>query len=152
MAMTAGPGGHRTATETAGGRADPRARRAMIQRTLGVAGLVAIALIHHADASSKYAAADARYIFWLYAALILGCAVGVGLLILRDTRPVWTIAALLAAAPFVSYAINRTIGLPRATDDIGNWLEPLGVASLIVEALVFALSVVQIKRLGRNEA
>ncbi len=152
MAMTAGPGGRRTTTETAGGRGDPRARRAMTQRTLGVAGLVAIALIHYADASSKYAAADARYIFWLYAALIFGCALGAGLLILRDTRPVWTVAALLAATPSVSYAINRTIGLPRATDDIGNWLEPLGVASLIVEALVFALSVVRIKRLGRNGA
>jgi hypothetical protein len=50
-------------------------------------------------------------------------------------------AALLAAGPFVSDAINRTIGLPRATDDIGNGLEPLGVASLVVEALVVALSV-----------
>jgi hypothetical protein len=86
--------------------------------------------------------ADARYIFWLYVALILGCAIGAGLLLLRNTRPVWAFAALLAAGPFVSYTINRTIGLLRATDDIGNWLEPLGVASLIVEALVFVLAVV----------
>jgi hypothetical protein len=55
---------------------------------VGVVGLIAIALIHYADAHSTYAAADARYIFWLYVALILGCAIGAGVLVLRNTRPV----------------------------------------------------------------
>jgi hypothetical protein len=32
--------------------------------------------------------------------------------------------------------INRTVGMPNATEDVGNWLEPLGLASLFVEALV----------------
>ncbi len=116
------------------------------QRAVAAVGLIAIALIHYADASSKYAAADARYIFWLYVVLILGCAIGVGLLILRNTRLVWAAAALLVAGPFVSYVINRTIGLPRATDDIGNWLEPLGVVSVVVEVLLFILAIVQMRR------
>ncbi len=134
---------------TTGTRADQLsspARRDVPLRALAAVGLVVIALIHYADASSKYAAADARYIFWLYVALILGCALGVGLLILRNTRLVWAAVALLAGAPFVSYVINRTTGLPRATDDVGNWLEPLGVTSLIVEALLFILAIVQMRR------
>ncbi len=133
-------------TETRAARLSSLPQRDVPQRALAAVGLIAIALIHYADASSKYAAADARYIFWLYVALILGCAIGVGLLILRNTRLVWAAAALLAAAPFVSYVINRTTGLPRATDDVGNWLEPLGVASLIVEVLLFILAMVQIRR------
>ena len=34
------------------------------------------------------------------------------------------------------YIVNRTVGLPGATGDIGNWTEPLGLASLVVEGLV----------------
>jgi hypothetical protein len=30
--------------------------------------------------------------------------------------------------------------LPNATGDIGNWLEPLGLASLVVEGLVVAVA------------
>jgi len=133
-------------TETRAARLSSLPQRDVPQRALAAVGLIVIALIHYADASSKYAAADARYIFWLYVALILGCAIGVGLLILRNTRLVWAFAALLAAGPFVSYVINRTVGLPRATDDIGNWLEPLGVVSVIVEILLFILAIVQIRR------
>jgi hypothetical protein len=48
-------------------------------------------------------------------------------------------AAGLAAAVFAGYVINRTVGLPNATDDIGNWVEPLGLASLVVEGLVVAV-------------
>ncbi len=150
MATATERGGQGTITGASADRGDPGTRRDVAQRALGVAGLIAIAIIHYADAHSKYAAADARYIFWLYVALILGCAIGVGLLILRDTRAAWAFAALLAAGPFVSYAVNRTIGLPRATDDIGNWLEPLGVASLVVEALVFVLAVVQMRRVAKD--
>ncbi len=147
MATTAEPR-ERATTSVSEDRRGP-ARQDVVQRALGAAGLVAIALIHAADAPSKYAAADARYIFWLYAALILGCAVDVGLLVLRNTRLMWAFAALLAAVPFVSYVISRSVGLPRATDDIGNWLEPLGVASLVVEALLFAFAIVQARRARR---
>jgi len=34
---------------------------------------------------------------------------------------------------------SRTVGLPAATGDIGNWLEPVGLASLFVEATVVLL-------------
>jgi hypothetical protein len=37
--------------------------------------------------------------------------------------------------------VTRTVGLPDATGDIGHWLEPLGLASLFVEAGLVAVSV-----------
>jgi len=150
MTLTEKPRGRAMTTDTGRDRRGLHTPQDSPQRALGAVGLVVIALIHYADASSKYAAADARYIFWLYVALILGCALGAGLLLLRNTRAVWAFVALLAAGPFVSYVINRANGLPRATDDVGNWLEPLGVASLIVEVLLFALAVAQIRRMRRG--
>lgn len=42
----------------------------------------------------------------------------------------------LALGILVAFVVTRTVGLPGAMDDIGNWLEPLGLLSLVVEAFV----------------
>jgi hypothetical protein len=36
--------------------------------------------------------------------------------------------------------LSRTTGLPSATGDIGNWTEPLGLASLFVEGAVVVIA------------
>ncbi|MDT5324506.1 MAG: hypothetical protein QOF25_1658 [Mycobacterium sp.] len=41
----------------------------------------------------------------------------------------------------LGYVLSRGPGLPNYTDDIRNWAEPLGVASLAVETALLALSV-----------
>jgi hypothetical protein len=46
----------------------------------------------------------------------------------------------IAALTFAGYAVNRTWGMPGAMDDVGNWLEPLGLASLFVEGAVALLA------------
>ena len=152
MAMAPGTDAQRTTTGRTDNRTAVSTQENIAARAVGVISLIVIALIHANDAGSKYAAADARYVFWLYIALILGCAVGAGMLILRNLQAVWAFTALLGAAPFVSYVISRTTGLPRATDDIGNWGEPLGVAGLIVEVLIVALSLMQLSRMRREHA
>ena len=40
----------------------------------------------------------------------------------------------------IGFILSRTIGLPSATDDIGNWKEGLGLASMFVETGVVLLS------------
>ena len=46
--------------------------------------------------------------------------------------------ALVAAGAFVGYVVSRTIGLPGlGVDDA--WFEPLGVLSLVAEALFVGL-------------
>ena len=42
-------------------------------------------------------------------------------------------------AVIVFFVLDRTVGLPNATADIGNWVEPLGLASLVVEGFVVAI-------------
>ena len=39
----------------------------------------------------------------------------------------------------VGFVFSRTVGLPGGADDIGNWTEPLGLASLFVEGSLVAL-------------
>ena len=59
-----------------------------------------------------------------------------GALLHHPDRRAFTAAALVALLPLVGYVLSRTTGLPGADDDIGNWTEPLGLASLWVEGAV----------------
>jgi hypothetical protein len=104
-----------------------------------VFGLVGIALIHFLDLFSKLD--ETRYLAVAYVGLIAACLVlGARLIRGGSSRPL-VLAAALAAATAGAYALSRTVGLPQATDDVGNWREPLGLASLFVEGLVVALCV-----------
>ena len=101
-------------------------------------GLGGIAVIHAVDAVGKWS--ETRYLFWMYMALIVA-AVVIAAGVLFSHSPRWLLAAAaLAASVFAGYVINRTVGLPSATDDIGNWTEPLGLASLLVEGFVIAVA------------
>ncbi|MFL5335581.1 MAG: hypothetical protein ACJ8H8_20975 [Geminicoccaceae bacterium] len=103
-------------------------------------GLAAIGVIHLLDSVGKYN--ETRYLFWMYVALIVG-SIGVAGLVLFTRTRIWLLAAAgLAASALVGYVLSRTTGLPNATDDVGNWTEPLGLASLFVEAGVVAVSLV----------
>jgi hypothetical protein len=76
----------------------------------------------------------------LYVLLIVGCiATGAALVGGGDGRA-WAAAASLAATTIVAYVLSRTVGLPQVADDIGNWGEPLGIASMFVEGAVVALA------------
>jgi hypothetical protein len=58
----------------------------------------------------------------------------------RNRLGTWLVAAAVGAGPMLGYVLTRGPGLPDATDDRGNWGEPLGVASLVVEAILVLLS------------
>lgn len=109
-----------------------------ILRTTTALGLIAIALVHFLDLFSKLR--ETPYLGIAYIALIAGCLTVATQLVTRPHPSAWRTAATLAAAAILAYATSRSIGLPQATGDIGNWEEPLGLASLFVEALVVLLS------------
>ena len=111
----------------------------LLLRAVGIIGLLGIGLIHFLDAFGKFK--ETPYLGWLYLGLIAGCLVGSALLFRPDARPGWSVALVLSAATFTGYVLSRTTGLQAATGDIGNWTEPLGLASLFVEGLVVAASV-----------
>jgi len=109
-----------------------------IARACAVVGLAAVALIHLLDTPGKFD--ETPYMGWMFVALIVGCvAAGAALVHGSDPRA-WAAAVLLGVAPLAGYILTRTTGLPQAMDDIGNWTEPLGLASLFVEGSLAALA------------
>lgn len=55
-------------------------------------------------------------------------------------RAEWLLAAGVALGPLLGYALSRGPGLPDYSDDKGNWTEPLGVTSVLVEAALLFLA------------
>ncbi len=109
-------------------------------RLLAAGGLVAIAVVHLLDLPGKWD--ETPYLGVLYiigpimtsllAAALIGASRG---------RVGWLLGGAIAAATAVGYCLSRTTGLPHADDDIGNWAEPLGIASLIAEGAVMLVAV-----------
>ena len=58
----------------------------------------------------------------------------------RNSRLGWMIAGGVALATLIGFSLTRTVGLPQSKDDIGNWLEPMGLAALFIEACVVMLA------------
>ena len=109
-----------------------------VRRAVAVVGLAGVALIHLLDAHDTFAAAP--YKGWLYVLLIVGSLAAAVALLRRSDPRAWVAAGLLSAGAFVAFVASRTVGLPQGADDVGNWWEPLGLASLFVEGLLVTLS------------
>ena len=109
-----------------------------ITRTLAIVGLAGVALIHLLDAPGKFT--ETPYLGWMYVGLIAACLLVAGALVRTSDRRAWAAAAALPASAIVGYVLTRTTGLPQAMGDVGNWSEPLGIASLFVEGSLVALS------------
>jgi hypothetical protein len=107
-------------------------------RAVTAIGLAGIGLIHLLDAIGKYN--ETRYLFWMYVALIAASIATAGVVLFTHSRVAFLAAAGLAASAALGYVLSRTTGLPAATGDIGNWTEPLGLASLFVEGAVVAVA------------
>jgi hypothetical protein len=112
--------------------------RDVAARATVAVGLAAIGVIHLLDSIGKYG--ETRYLFWMYIALIVGCLLVAGAVLFTRWRGAFLAAAGLAAATAIGYVLSRTTGLPQANGDIGNWTEPLGLASLFVEGAVVAVA------------
>ena len=102
---------------------------------IGVATALALAAIHLIEMPEDYE--EMPYLgvlFGIGGALLL--ATVVGLVRHSWSRLAWATGALVAAGMFVGYVISRTVGLPGM--EIEPWGEPLGVLSLVLEAVFVA--------------
>jgi hypothetical protein len=112
--------------------------RDIAARAVTATGLAGIALIHLLDSIGKYS--ETRYLFWMYVALMVASVVTAAAVLFTRQRIAFLAAAGLAASAAIGYILSRSTGLPNATGDIGNWTEPLGLASLFVEGAVVAVA------------
>ena len=118
--------------------ADVRAVRDGIARTLAVVGLAGMALIHLLDLPDTITGTP--YIGWMYIGLIISALALGGILVYASDARAWKATAALGLSVILGYTLSRTTGLPGSTDDIGNWGQSLGIASLFVEGSLIALS------------
>lgn len=109
-----------------------------VARATAVIGLGGVALIHLLELQTKLD--EVPYLGIGYAMLIVASVIAGGLLVARNSRSGWLLGGGAALATLVGFTLTRTVGLPQSTDDIGNWLEPMGLASLFVEGVVVAAS------------
>jgi hypothetical protein len=112
----------------------------------GIALILVVGLIHLINSPEDLE--EGSYTGVLYLANFLGAlAAAVG--IYRGRRWGWALGFLIAAGAFVAYVISRTAGLPGLPVET-EWLEPLGVLSLIVEALFMGTVLAGIFRLAKD--
>ena len=109
-------------------------------RIAAVVAIVATGLIHLVTARDAFG--DATYKGLLFVANGVGALVAaVGVYRERDWG--WLLGALLAGGAALGYVLSRTVGLPGLPAEPDAWFEPLGVASLVAEAvflIVFAVT------------
>ena len=110
-------------------------------RIVAVVAIVATGLIHLATARDSFG--EATYKGLLFVANGVGALVAaVGVYSDRGDWG-WLLGALVAGGAFLGYVISRTVGLPGLPAEPDAWFEPLGVASLVAEAVfltVFAVT------------
>jgi hypothetical protein len=109
-----------------------------VTRSAAVIGLAGIALIHLLELQGKLA--EVPYLGVGYIGLIIGSIIAGALLVHGNSRLGWLLAGGAALATLIGFSLTRTVGLPQSSDDIGNWLEPMGLASIFIEGIVVALA------------
>ena len=120
---------HRPVMSGAAGSSTLYARQIAVGLALAVT-----AAIHVLDLPGKIE--EVPYLAVAYVFLIVASFV-IMERIFRVGKPLDYVAAIgLGLAILLAFVVNRTVGMPGATDDIGNWLEPLGLLSLVVESFV----------------
>jgi hypothetical protein len=126
---------------------DPfRATTAFVARFAGAALALTVAGIHIADQGGFPGSKTPDYVgvgyYLLEGVSVLTAAALLLPLAARLSAAAWTTAAIfVSAGPLLGYVLSRGPGLPDYDDDLGNWTEPLGVVSLVVESALLALSV-----------
>ena len=62
-----------------------------------------------------------------------------------------TLAGLVCGTAITCYAATRLVAFPMLADDVGNWLEPMGVVSVLSEGIVVGVAG-RLWASGRNAA
>lgn len=79
---------------------------------------------------------EARYMGLLFIVLTSACVLLGATLISTDPPVVYLAAAVTCGVAMLGYVLTRSVAFPMLGDEVGNWFEPLGVVSMLAEAVV----------------
>ena len=133
----------------------PRTARAEVgARTAAALLSLTVAWIHVQDQGGFPGDKTPHYVaigyYLLEAAGVLCAVLMFAGLKARLFRVDWLLAAGVALGPLLGYVLSRGPGLPDYGDDKGNWTEPLGLVSLVVEGALLILAIVCARAAGRT--
>jgi hypothetical protein len=84
---------------------------------------------------------EAPYMGVLFIVLTAACAALAAAVLVRDSRAVYALAVLTCGLAVIGYVATRLVAFPMLSEDVGNWLEPLGVVSIVAEAVAVAAAI-----------
>lgn len=96
---------------------------------LGIGLILATGLIHFVEAPEAFE--QAVYKGALFLANGIAAIFAAATIWRRNSNFGWTLGAIVALGSIIGYAASRTVGLPGTP--VMEWLEPIGIASLVVE-------------------
>lgn len=76
------------------------------------------------------------FLLFISAALLVQVMV-----LIHDTPRVYVASLVLCVLAIAAYVATRLVAFPLLADEVGNWLEPWGVVSVLAEAVVAGVSV-----------
>lgn len=124
---------------------------AWIVQLIGAVGCLAVTVIHVMDQGGLPGSKTPEYVQIGYYILEIAGILAAMLLLLNWAKTGWFLSLGVAAGPIIGYVLSRGPGLPDYTDDIGNWTEPLGVISLVVEGVLFIIAMSCLLAIRRSD-
>jgi hypothetical protein len=88
---------------------------------------------------------EAPYMGVLFVVLTAACAFLALAALVRGGRAVYLLTVLTCGLAVLGYAATRLVAFPMLADDVGNWLEPLGVVSIVSVSIAVAAAVVALR-------
>lgn len=95
---------------------------------------------------------EVPYLGALFVALTVTTLIGAAVLAVYDSRVVWLAMGAVCLAAVAGYLWSRGVGLPGASDDIGDWMDPLGIAAITSETIVAITAAFVLMRAGGASA
>jgi len=89
---------------------------------------------------------EAPYMGVGFVLFTVACLAVAAAVVVRDSAMVYRAAGAICASGIAAYAATRLVAFPLLSDDVGNWLEPLGVVSVLAEAVVVLAAIRALSR------
>ncbi|MGH3783531.1 MAG: hypothetical protein ACRDRO_23650 [Pseudonocardiaceae bacterium] len=105
-----------------------------------LAPAAAVAAVSHIPVIAQHLD-EAPYMGVLFIVLTAACLALAVAALIRDTAVVYGLAVLTCGLAIIGYIATRLVAFPQLADDVGNWLEPLGIVAILAEVVVVIAAV-----------
>jgi hypothetical protein len=95
---------------------------------------------------------EAPYMGVLFVVLTGACVLLASVAISWDTPVIYALSVVTCGLAVLGYAATRLLSFPMLADDVGNWLEPLGVVSIVSESVVVLTAALALRAVNSTKA